>query len=1049
MSKKFCAYAVLFVLVYALAAIVIFADDYDSEGEFVSSTPIDASSDEADSDEMIDVGGISQTSTDFTTEDPGYRAYMRMELSCHKKGRSSEDMLVAAEDQTRESYVYVDDFTNYITSMTEETFSLPYLPYNSYEVYDSSNAPYPSTFFEEENDKYIWTSNPIGVSIATSSEDPFVNAKIHRFEGETDDGYSEWVDQGCIAKVGALINVGITDENTNGVPLSIDDINDQQTLMKYYEDGGVRATYDPSFGYSVDWDENKENCAAIGGSWYDDGDFSGYQCCGDDRMWIKNRAVNENDGFDMPTISSTDYNELGTSTSTASYCLYSANEDEQEENDLNVEKIDSGLDTYICSSTGYSGYDSLLENDNSYETETPSKDAPFFFQGTIEEDETDIGKWSDSSSMNPQFCYYEYNETTIGEEYYWININEAADKPVNDQGEVITDFANDADETLCEKYLGGKWTGSHCCGNKYDYDGAYGDIGYYDESYSETVPIYYDEAQTMVYSEQACLQATAYDSLETAAYVKEDGTTLEILNINGSWHTCNNEGSDIDVDWYTRTSFMTSDAACSLVESSYLCNYNPDTAAWEWYSISSGDEAEYVADTLGYTNGATFTQSPSETPWAAAQGLQTTGCCANNRCWDGTACVDEYTEYTYDVDEDAEESDADDEHYICHNGDWGGQIETKYDWYHNTDAAAIDYCVYPYSCVCSSNEEDETFCVEEGEYYEAGCTLTADFFKNDHFCEAINPQDTDGDGVIDDADSSVWTSRTKFLAFQLMEVAKNKGTDYTLFCDKYTNTLNNYVNVEAIEEDINSFCVLSQDDAVTIGVTFNSDDTTQPMTVDADNLLFEGSTAFVDQILDNDNLDFTTCDNAISADQAEYRFGAFYSCDGTTTQGWYNSVMNSFIYSKDGLNDYSGTTLPYEDDAIEDDQEIFDEKKKQITDYMNSNTLENPAGDELNGDTLNYFAGFDYAEDYNKLYYSENTGTTTFGFEDVKYQEDYDNRYFLGVIYDGISVDCDQVYAPYESTWTIFCDSDAGIVLERSTSGSEYWNSLTAAVRMG
>ncbi|MBI5073254.1 hypothetical protein HZA99_05545, partial [Candidatus Woesearchaeota archaeon] len=413
------------------------------------------------------------------------------------------------------------------------------------------------------------------------------------------------------------------------------------------------------------------------------------------------------------------------------------------------------------------------------------------------------------------------------------------------------------------------------------------------------------------------------------------------------------------------------------------------------------------------------------------------------RCWDGTGCVDEYTEHDYT------DATGDTTHYVCNNGDWGGGVETKYDWYNNTDAAAIDYCVNPYSCVCSSNEDDDTFCAPEGDYYQAGCTLTADFFKDDHFCEAINPQDTNGDGIIDDADSSRWTSRTKFLAFQLMEIAKDKGTDYTLFCDNYTDTLNNYVDVNAIAEDINSFCILSQDDAVTIGVTFNSDDNENPMTVDANNLLFEGSTAFVNQIIDNDDIDFSSCDNAINADQSIYRFGAFFSCNGATTQGWYNNVMNAFIYSKEGLTDYSGTILPYSDTAIGDDQTIFDDKKKEITDYIDSNTLENPAGDELNNDEANYFQGFDYVEDYNKIYYSENAGTTTVGFEDVKYQEGYGNRYFLGVVYDGLNIDCNQVYAPYETTWTIFCDSTAGIVLERSPTGSAYWNSLTAAVRMG
>ena len=47
-----------------------------------------------------------------------------------------------------------------------------------------------------------------------------------------------------------------------------------------------------------------------------------------------------------------------------------------------------------------------------------------------------------------------------------------------------------------------------------------------------------------------------------------------------------------------------------------------------------------------------------------------------------------------------------------------------------------------------------------------------------------------------------------------------------------------------------------------------------------------------------------------------------------------------------------------------------------------------------------------------------------------------------------VFLDCDQIYAPYETTASIHCSADDNIILERSTTGSQYWQSLTAGVRL-
>ena len=42
----------------------------------------------------------------------------------------------------------------------------------------------------------------------------------------------------------------------------------------------------------------------------------------------------------------------------------------------------------------------------------------------------------------------------------------------------------------------------------------------------------------------------------------------------------------------------------------------------------------------------------------------------------------------------------------------------------------------------------------------------------------------------------------------------------------------------------------------------------------------------------------------------------------------------------------------------------------------------------------------------------------------------------MAILYDGPTLDCDQVYAPYGEEDVIHCDSTNGIVLERSPEGS-------------
>lgn len=1043
MTKKSLLVVVLFVVMIVLGK-SIFAQ-YDNLGDW-------ATEEGYDSEEDITIGVTSTGAEEYSTEieekydpilRPGFSLYMEMRMYCHdaERDEATEKKFVSNDLFTKYGHLFIDDYLDYY----EYGALLPFLPYTS--AFSFNPDLYSWVFEETDDDYYTWTQ-PERLYLPFTLDNPFDNAKLHRFEG-TNDGNedSPWENYGCIPYLALFNTVNFTN---------------QESWIAFEWDGDVKTPLDPSItptynkniGDNINWDSDQDDCEAIGGAWSEDASLSGYRCCGDDSMWLNNRAVNQRDGFEKPIVDYDDLEALDKEEVTMnSFCLYGTGDlDDPENNEISYEAIRTD-DSYTCSQTDFDAYDDALHLDDDYDDGLIelNKETPFIFQGI--EAETDIGKWSDVSGQNPQICSYAYEFSETGEKYEWLDVNTAADAtgpngyPLTILGEEVTDVYKDPETrllTLCEEYLGSTWTGSHCCGNKYDYEdvatkGYDSDTKeeYVDESYSETTPIYYDEAHTQIKYQYACAEGKAITVGETATVTGDDGKEYKLLNnasINGgTLYGCNiGTLSLVGKDWYTQRNLITADTNANpcAKQGSYLCNYNytdPANPQWEWYSLTTGDlEGKYVKDVLGYSS-STDRFAHSQPAWATAE-QQPEACCAGNRCWNGGECVDEHTPYDYDTDADGEE-----EHYLCSEGQWTGELETKYDWYYNTDGAAINYCPESYSCVCSSNEDDETFCTANDAYVEGGCTLEQDFYTKDHFCEAY----TNTDGI----DSSRWTSRTKLLAFQLMDIAEAEATDYTLFCDNYTNSLNTWVTVEPIAEDINSFCVLSQNDEITIGVTFNSDDEDEPMTVDVEKLLF-GTNGFLSNILDVEDMeDREDCDAALAEDQSTYRFGKYYSCDGKTKKIFYNSKLKALIYSKDRTG---ATTLAYPTDDFTSYQTSFDDYRQTILDHLASETIENPAGDPLIED----FASFEHVQDYNRIYYAEDSGTSVFGFEDLKYDGETGNRWYLGVVYDGITIDCDQIYAPYETTLKIYCSSDAGIVLERSTTGSEYWNSLTAALRL-
>lgn len=191
--------------------------------------------------------------------------------------------------------------------------------------------------------------------------------------------------------------------------------------------------------------------------------------------------------------------------------------------------------------------------------------------------------------------------------------------------------------------------------------------------------------------------------------------------------------------------------------------------------------------------------------------------------------------------------ELDGEAYDCNNGEWGIVLKQKCDWNNEN----CDYCDSDLKCLTPQKQ-----CINSGE------------FIDEHYCE-----------------NGEWTSRTKLISLQLLDISNQKSTDnYTLFCDSYKNTLNYYqyliggVPVTQHLSEVNNFCILKLPEQVIFGASLNV-----PINVGG----------FIDALTG-----VSDCDNAIDIDD-----GKFHQCNGGSSKAWYNDKIQSLIYSdKDILN---------------------------------------------------------------------------------------------------------------------------------------------------
>ena len=254
---------------------------------------------------------------------------------------------------------------------------------------------------------------------------------------------------------------------------------------------------------------------------------------------------------------------------------------------------------------------------------------------------------------------------------------------------------------------------------------------------------------------------------------------------------------------------------------SYFCAFN-DT----WVLAGGQDRSHLSTAPSSFQN----LQQPSE-------------CCLAASCWNGSLCLGNQ------ADNPASQPIK---NYRCINGVWQ-QAQLKF----TPDGQRSGYCPEQSQCLVDPSPNANPRCIQNTEFID----------NTDNYCEDGN-----------------WTSRTKFVALQLISTAAN---DFIVFCDTPENTLNNLnylvqgqlVGNLITPQNTNNFCTLIFNNKVLIGTSLN-----RPV-ADATPLL---------NIIGVDN-----CDVALIND------GQYHACD-SSNKAWYNQKLNSIIYSKQSFT--LGTT---------------------------------------------------------------------------------------------------------------------------------------------
>lgn len=168
-------------------------------------------------------------------------------------------------------------------------------------------------------------------------------------------------------------------------------------------------------------------------------------------------------------------------------------------------------------------------------------------------------------------------------------------------------------------------------------------------------------------------------------------------------------------------------------------------------------------------------QSHPELPFPDAR--SGAACCPDNYCWNGYACVEPMGSLTT-----VSEHVGDGQDYRCIDGQWK-ESELKFDW----------------------NNQQWGFCPQESQCFVLGsgkAENTAQSFYQGQYPICVNNSEYIFDNYCTQGN---WTSRTKFLATKLLEVAEND--EYVLYCSPYSESL---LEVEGTENYLGGEFLVTQ-----------------------------------------------------------------------------------------------------------------------------------------------------------------------------------------------------------------------------------------------
>ncbi|MEM4267616.1 MAG: hypothetical protein QXK37_02185 [Candidatus Woesearchaeota archaeon] len=785
----------------------------------------------------------------------------------------------------------------------------------------------------------------------------------------------------------------------------------------------------PHYSYVVDWDNNEAQCTLLGGDWLSDSEaasfgttsaaFEGFRCCGDDWIYINNRALNYRSG-----ISRIDLINLGSRG-----CLYNVS---------SVQWFDTNndgfVDYYYCPKTtehsGTGSYDPLLTLDDNPESDFATSQDPYYFVGfsvdigAMPSAEVDVGKWQGRDATRLYCHHYFDNSVGGGDKFQWMRITDAAD----------------INQIICELHLGYNWTGSRCCGD--DVSETYND----NTTECNARQLARNIIQTIEYSSRQfetefTKQCDRYQVENSACYLgqqvknktaiaknPEQPHVTNILAVNGTLYGCKDrQGNNVITDNSLISTGSKNFDKCTFLGDNVCAYYND---SWVRKSTDARSPA-YVY--LGYRGPPDQVVLSTLPPPGNPNSKE---CCFSGSCWNGEYCsppgwvyrwVRQNQELVFKLFPETEWSSYNDEDvYTCYNSTWY-KSKPKFNWYHDT--SKLNFCRESFACMCSGVQTEPYDYMCSPEFVDNNdCLKVPNFYKGDHYCQAIY----DGNEIVD----SHWTSRTKLLAFQMIKIAENK--DFVLFCDASYEAVNYPVPLSKIKDKINSVCTLLYDDTMVLGFTLNTLPKSQDET-EIDSILYNVNNGLIDEILDEES-SVPSCRDGKTGSGEQH--GEFKRCFAASNKIWFNNKTKSLIYAKSGI-DLSTQTLPIPDWNEFDSS--LSEKVQVFKAHVQNNKarIEDGYYGKIGIDIINYVS------DFNRLYINKKGTEEIIGFVETKFDNSFSMqlRNVMAVKYTGLDITCEEIKHAYPSS---YCGVESGsiIVLDKGPENFELWRDLTSKIRL-